>query len=72
MAYHSWCGGRQLGGSDAPTPPFKFSVPVYWTQFDKILLTILNISNTMNIEQLFGIVVMKGDIRCCVKMKRNC
>ena len=28
--------------------------PFYWTYFDKFLLTILNISPILNIEQLFG------------------
>ena len=34
--------------------------PIYRTQFDKILLTVLNISFILIIEHLFGIVIMEG------------
>ena len=35
--------------------------PLCWTQFDKILLTVQNISPILIIEHKFGIVIMKGD-----------
>lgn len=40
MAHHSWCGGKQFG--DQRPHIYKFR-PFCWTEFDKILLTILNI-----------------------------
>ena len=34
--------------------PHSSLCPVYWTYFDKILLTIQNVSSIMILEQVFG------------------
>lgn len=51
MAYHSGCGGGQLGGSCCP---HILNGSFCQTHFDKFLLTILNPCSILNIEQMFA------------------
>ena len=50
MAYHS--GGVGVS-SLATSAPHIFNCPFSWTHFDKILLTILNVSSILILEHLF-------------------
>lgn len=55
MAYHPGVGVSSLATS-APTLLKSFASLFYWTDFDKILLTIQNISPILILEHLFVIV----------------
>lgn len=50
MAYHTGVGVSSL----ATSAPTLSNGPVYWTDFDKILLTILNISPILDLEHMFA------------------
>ena len=41
-------------------PPHSYSCPVYWTQFDKILLTVQKVSSIIILERVFGYRYLKG------------
>lgn len=56
MAHHPGVGVSSL----ATSAPTLSNGPVYWTDFDKILLTILNISPILDLEHMF--VFTKGCI----------
>ena len=51
MAYLPGVGVDNLAVRSAPT---LFNSPFYWTNFDRFLLTVLNISSILIIEHLFA------------------
>ena len=61
MAYNPSGVGVVVGSWHLHTFNNSSCSPFYRTQFDKFLLTVPKIANIIILEQLFGIVIMKGD-----------